>query len=287
MSHPNVRETVPGPLGTELPRPEEFDPISIAFDIQCLSVFYQDKRAITDINIQIPKNRVTAIIGPSGCGKSTLLRTMNRMNDLIIGVKTEGTVTYNGVNLYAKGIDPSRVRSQIGMVFQKPNPFPTKSIYENVAYGPKTHRMKDVKDKVETALRKSALWDVVKDRLKESPMKLSGGEQQRLCLARALAVEPPVILMDEPCSALDPMATLKIEDLMRKLAIDTTVVVVTHNMQQAARVSDYTAFLLQVDSAGEMAAGFPGRLIEFARTRDIFVDPKDKRTAGFITGKFG
>jgi phosphate transport system ATP-binding protein len=244
------------------------------------SAYYGQFRALYHISFQIPERKITALIGPSGCGKSTLLRCINRMNDLIGGFRNEGSMTYHGLDLYARDVDPVEVRRRIGMVFQKPNPFP-KSIYENVAFGPRVNGIKGNMDEiVERSLRSAALWEEVKDKLNESGLALSGGQQQRLCIARALAVQPEIILMDEPCSALDPIATLKIEDLMRDLAKEYTIVIVTHNMQQAARVADYTAFLMmREDRAGE--------LVEYGATDTLFTTPKDKRTEDYITGRFG
>lgn len=242
-----------------------------------LNLWYGDKQALFDININIKRNKITALIGPSGCGKSTLIRCFNRMNDIIDGCRIKGKVIFNGVNIYQEDIDVVEIRKKIGMVFQKPNPFP-KSIYENVAYGPRIHGMRDKKELdeiVERSLKAAALWDEVKDRLHESALSLSGGQQQRLCIARALAVEPEVILMDEPCSALDPVATAKIEDLINELKKKYTVVIVTHNMQQAARVSDYTGFM------------YLGRLIEFGETKQIFENPREELTEKYITGRFG
>jgi len=242
-----------------------------------LNLWYGDKQALFDINISVKRNKVTALIGPSGCGKSTLIRCFNRMNDIIDGCRIKGKVIFNGVNIYQEDIDVVEIRKKIGMVFQKPNPFP-KSIYENVAYGPKIHGIRDKKELdeiVERSLKAAALWDEVKDRLHETALSLSGGEQQRLCIARALAVEPEVILMDEPCSALDPIATAKIEDLINELKKKYTVVIVTHNMQQAARVSDYTGFM------------YLGRLIEFGETKQIFENPREELTEKYITGRFG
>ena len=245
-----------------------------------LAVWYSDFQALRDISLTVPGRRISAIIGPSGCGKSTLLRCFNRMNDLIRGFRVEGELLFEGQNIHAKGIDPVEVRRRIGMVFQKPNPFP-KSVYENVAFGARVNGYVGKLDEiVERALRQAALWDEVKDKLRRNALTLSGGQQQRLCIARALAIEPEVILMDEPCSALDPVATLKIEDLMRELAGSYAIVIVTHNMQQAARVADYTAVMMMAeDRAGEM--------IEHGPTRDIFTNPKEKRTEDYITGRFG
>ena len=247
---------------------------------QGLSAWYHHKAALHSIDFDIPERRITAVIGPSGCGKSTLLRCINRMNELIPGFHAQGTVLFQGQDLYADGVDPVEVRRHIGIVFQKPNPFP-KSIFDNVAFGPRVNGYRgSLNELVERALRQAALWDEVKDDLKQSGLALSGGQQQRLCIARALAVEPEVILLDEPCSALDPAATLKIEDLMRDLAHDYTLVIVTHNMQQAARVSDFTAFILADESGA-------GRIVEFGPTEEIFTAPRDKRTEDYITGRFG
>ncbi|MBN2472873.1 MAG: phosphate ABC transporter ATP-binding protein [Anaerolineae bacterium] len=253
-----------------------------AVEIRNLSVYYGEKLAVKEINIPVNRNRITAFIGPSGCGKSTVLRTINRMNDLIPNARTEGEVFYRGENLYGPEIDAVEVRRRIGMVFQKPNPFP-KSIYENVAYGPRVLGVKDRRQLdqiVEQSLRQAALWDEVKDDLKKSGLALSGGQQQRLCIARALAVEPDVILMDEPCSALDPIATQRIEDLMKELQVDYSIVIVTHNMQQALRVSDYTAFFTTDESR-------TGELVEFGPTDRVFSSPADARTADYIAGRFG
>ena len=244
---------------------------------RALNLYYGDNHALKDISIQIPANKITALIGPSGCGKSTFLKTLNRMNDLVPGVRIDGEVFYNGENIYGKDVDVTRLRRQIGMVFQKANPFPM-SIYDNIAYGPRTHGVKNrakLDDIVERSLRDAAIWDEVKDRLKKSALGLSGGQQQRLCIARALAVEPDILLMDESTSALDPISTSKIEELAMELKNRYTVVMVTHNMQQAVRVSDETAFFLL------------GELVEFGDTERIFSHPHDKRTEDYITGRFG
>ncbi|PWH18260.1 MAG: phosphate ABC transporter ATP-binding protein [Ardenticatenia bacterium] len=253
---------------------------SYALEVRNLSVYYDSFRAVKDINLKLPKRKITAFIGPSGCGKSTLLRTFNRMNDLIPGVRVEGEVLFNGYNLYAPGVDAVEVRRRIGMVFQKPNPFP-KSIYENIAWGARINGYRGNMDElVEQTLRQAALWDEVKDKLHQSGLSLSGGQQQRLCIARAIAIKPEIILMDEPASALDPISTLKIEELMRQLAEKYTIVVVTHNMQQAARISDYTAFLMM----DEDRAGY---LVEYGTTAQIFTNPREKATEDYITGRFG
>jgi phosphate transport system ATP-binding protein len=245
-----------------------------------LSVWYGDFRAVRAIDLEIARQRITAIIGPSGCGKSTLLRAFNRMNDLIPGVRTEGRILFGELDIYAAQIDPVAVRRWIGMVFQKPNPFP-KSIHENVAWGARINGYTgDMDEHVESCLRRAALWDEVHDKLKQSGLSLSGGQQQRLCIARALAVEPEVILMDEPCSALDPIATLKIEELMRELSRSYTIVIVTHNMQQAARVSDFTAMMMMDENRA-------GGVIEFDDTERIFTRPKNPRTEDYVTGRFG
>jgi phosphate transport system ATP-binding protein len=247
-----------------------------------LGIYYGDFRAVTNVNISIKRHMITAIIGPSGCGKSTLLRAFNRMNELFTGTSIEGEILFEGENLYDSAVDPVEVRYRIGMVFQKPNPFP-KSIYENIAWGARIHGFKGkMDDLVESCLRQSALWDEVKDKLKQSGLALSGGQQQRLCIARALAVQPEVILMDEPASALDPIATLKIEELMQELKKNYTIVIVTHNMQQAARVSDYTAMMMLTDRETHS-----GTVIEYDDTKVIFTNPKDKRTEDYVTGRFG
>ncbi len=256
--------------------------------IRCedVNVYYGDFRAVTGVNLEFGRNEITALIGPSGCGKSTLLRSLNRMNDLIDGAHVEGNVLFQEENIYAKGVDPIEVRRRIGMVFQKPNPFP-KSIYDNIAYGPRVTGMKvdNMDDLVEEALTRSALWGEVKDKLKQSAFGLSGGQQQRLCIARTIAVQPDVILMDEPCSALDPIATSRIEDLMHELRQDYTIIIVTHNMQQAARVADRTAFFtaLADDTTGDRT----GVLVEYDLTKNIFEQPQDQRTEDYISGRFG
>jgi phosphate transport system ATP-binding protein len=254
------------------------------FEAHDVAVRYSGVLAVEGITLDVQARRITALIGPSGCGKSTFLRTFNRMNDLIDGARISGRLTFHGHDLYAPDVDPIEVRRRIGMVFQKPNPFP-KSIYDNVAFGPRINgRRKGLDDTVEHALRQAALWDEVKNKLKKSAFTLSGGQQQRLCIARCLAVEPDVILMDEPCSALDPIATSRIEDLMTELKRDYTIVIVTHNMQQAARVSDMTAFMTtDVDDEGRRT----GRLVEYDSTEKMFTNPTDPRTEGYITGRFG
>ena len=249
----------------------------IAFTVKDLHLYYGDNHALKGVNMQIKKNAVTAFIGPSGCGKSTFLKTLNRMNDLVDNVRIEGTVLLDGEDIYAEDVDTTILRKKVGMVFQKPNPFPM-SIYDNIAYGPRVHGIKDKRkldEIVEESLRGAAIFDEVKDRLKKSALGLSGGQQQRICIARALAVQPEVLLMDEPTSALDPISTSKIEDLMEELKKKYTVVVVTHNMQQAVRVSDDTAFFLV------------GEMVEFGETKNIFAYPRDKRTEDYITGRFG
>ena len=258
---------------TEPAAPDD-DPI---IEVEDFSFFYGSKQVLFNIGMTFETNRVTALIGPSGCGKSTFLRTLNRMNDLVPGIRIEGEVNYAGQNIYAPNVDTTWLRKQIGMVFQKANPFPM-SIYDNVAYGPRTHGIRNrvkLDEIVENSLRSAAIWDEVKDRLKKSALGLSGGQQQRLCIARALAVEPEVLLMDESTSALDPISTSKIEDLAAELKSQYTVVMVTHNMQQAARISDNTAFFLL------------GELVEFGKTEQLFSTPADKRTEDYITGRFG
>jgi phosphate transport system ATP-binding protein len=261
-------------------------PAQVVFDVKDLSVSYGSHVALGGVDMQIRKGEITALIGPSGCGKSTYLRCFNRMNDLIPSARVQGTITYHGEDLYARGVDPVVVRQRIGMVFQKPNPFP-KSIYDNIAFGPKVNGMKvDLDEVVETSLRRAALWDEVRGKLSASAYSLSGGQQQRLCIARAIAVNPDVILMDEPCSSLDPIATARIEDLMRELQESYTIVIVTHNMQQAARVSDRTAFFTtEVD--GETDDLRSGRLVEYDYTENIFKNPGDSRTEDYVTGRFG
>jgi phosphate transport system ATP-binding protein len=256
----------------------------VVFDVQGMTVSYDGDPAVSDVSMKIYKNLVTAIIGPSGCGKSTFIRCFNRMNDLIPSARIDGRISYHDTDLYGSSVDPVEVRMRIGMVFQKPNPFP-KSIFDNVAFGPRVLGMKDgISDRVQRALEQAALWDEVKDRLKRNALSLSGGQQQRLCIARALAVEPEVILMDEPASALDPIATTRIEDLMHDLKQDYTIVIVTHNMQQAARVADLTAFFSVAPTDG---GGRTGILVEYDATRRIFTQPSDKRTEDYVTGRFG
>ncbi len=246
-----------------------------ALETRGLSVYYGEKHAVQDVGLAIPANQVVALIGPSGCGKSTLLRCFNRMNDLVKTARVEGAVDFHGQDLYAAGIDPVEVRRRIGMVFQKPNPFP-KSIYDNVAFGPRVNGFEGNLDEiVEESLRRAALWGEVSDRLDDSAYALSGGQQQRLCIARTLAVRPEIVLMDEPASALDPIATQRIEELIYELKKDYTIVIVTHNMQQAARISDYTAFL------------YMGQLIEYGPTQTIFTNPREERTEAYVTGRFG
>ena len=247
-----------------------------------VNLYYGSFQALRNISLEIPEHAITAIIGPSGCGKSSLLRLFNRMNDLITGARVEGKVELDGIPIYDNTIDVVELRKRVGMVFQKPNPFPM-SVFENVAFGPRRHgkhNLGELQDIVERSLHQAALWDEVKDKLQQSGLALSGGQQQRLCIARVLAVEPEVILMDEPCSALDPVATLKIEDLMRSLAQEYSIIIVTHNMQQAARVSDMAAFLMMEEDRA-------GVLVEYGITSEIFTNPKDKRTEDYITGRFG
>jgi phosphate transport system ATP-binding protein len=265
-----------------MPPPESRD---VVFDVSDLNVRYGSVPALKDVSIRVYKNFVTAFIGPSGCGKSTFIRCFNRMNDLIPTAVVEGSVRYHGEDLYGPRVDPVEVRKRIGMVFQKPNPFP-KSIYENVAFGPRVLGMTDdLDERIERALVQAALWDEVKDRLKASALSLSGGQQQRLCIARCLAVEPDVLLMDEPASALDPIATTRIEDLMHDLKRNYTIVIVTHNMQQAARIADMTAFFsVEISDEGKNRTGI---LVEYDTTPKIFTHPSDKRTEDYVTGRFG
>jgi phosphate transport system ATP-binding protein len=282
--HPEKRLSAPVPAleGAERKPLEPTEPI---FEVRGLGVKYGATPAIRKIDLDIGRNRITALIGPSGCGKSTMIRCFNRMNDLIPVAHVEGAVLYHGQDLYGDDVDPVEVRKLIGMVFQKPNPFP-KSIFDNIAFGPRVLGMKGGMDGiVERALRRAALWDEVKDRLKDNAYGLSGGQQQRLCIARCMAVEPDVILMDEPCSALDPIATAKIEDLMLELKDQYSIVIVTHNMQQAARVSDMTAFFTVELDAGEKHR--TGRVVEYAATDKIFTNPDDQRTEDYVTGKVG
>jgi phosphate transport system ATP-binding protein len=247
-----------------------------------LDIYYGNFKAVTGVNMKVERNAITAIIGPSGCGKSTLLRAFNRMNELFAGTSIKGEVTFNGQDIYAKEVDPVEVRYRIGMVFQKPNPFP-KSIYENIAWTARIHGYKGNMDElVESSLQQAALWDEVKDKIHQSGLSLSGGQQQRLCIARAISIKPEVILMDEPASALDPIATLKIEELMQELKKNYTIVIVTHNMQQAARVSDYTAMMMLTNRETHT-----GTVIEFDDTKKLFTNPKDKRTEDYVTGRFG
>ncbi len=274
-THPQV----PAPVAA-LTSTAEMEMDDYAIETRALSVSYSDFRAVHDIQLRVQRRKITAFIGPSGCGKSTVLRTFNRMNDLIPTARVEGEVLLGGQNIYAPEVDAVEVRRRVGMVFQKPNPFP-KSIYENVAWGARINGYRGSMDElVERTLRHAALWDEVKDKLQQSALALSGGQQQRLCIARAIAIEPEIVLMDEPASALDPIATLRIEELMRALAQEYTIIVVTHNMQQAARVSDYTAFFMVDDQRS-------GYLVEQGPTREIFTNPKDRRTEDYITGRFG
>jgi phosphate transport system ATP-binding protein len=279
--------TIAAPIATGEPADQSMQSMQseVVFDVRDLNVYYGSFLAVRDVNLQIRQHEITAFIGPSGCGKSTVLRCFDRMNDLIEGARVDGKVLYHGVDLYDDRIDPVEVRKRIGMVFQKPNPFP-KSIYDNIAFGPRLSGSKEnLDDVVERALRQAALWDEVKDRLKKSAMGLSGGQQQRLCIARAVAVQPEVILMDEPCSALDPIATARIEDLMQELKSEYTILIVTHNMQQAARVSDRTAFFTtEVNAQSDTRTGL---LVEYAETPKIFSAPEDERTENYVTGRFG
>jgi phosphate transport system ATP-binding protein len=272
---------------TAAPDPAVRDDVPVVFATRDLAVYYGEFRAVREVDLDIHQHEITAFIGPSGCGKSTVLRCFDRMNDLIEGARVEGLISYHGLDLYGPDVDPVEVRRRIGMVFQKPNPFP-KSIYDNLAFGPRLNGVRkksQLDDIVERSLRRAALWDEVKDRLNSSAMGLSGGQQQRLCIARCVAVEPEVILMDEPCSALDPIATARIEELMQEIKADYTIVIVTHNMQQAARVSDRTAFFTtEVNPESDRRTG---RLVEYTATTKIFSNPDDERTEAYVTGRFG
>jgi phosphate transport system ATP-binding protein len=289
METNTIKPPVEGMILTHLENKPYMEPVilttpELKIEVKSFSLYYGKFKALGDIHMPIVRNQITAIIGPSGCGKSTLLRSLNRMNDLVSNVTTEGQILLNQENLYAPGIDVVNIRRRVGMVFQRPNPFP-KSIYENVAYGPRLYGInkKSILDSiVERSLKQAALWDEVKDKLGQSGLAISGGQQQRLCIARALAVEPEIILMDEPASALDPVATLKIEDLMQTLKEKYTIVIVTHNMQQAARVSDFTAFMMIDDPQTRC-----GILVEYGETPQIFTQPKLKVTEDYITGRFG
>jgi len=275
-----------GSVADEVHGPHAHGEQSVIFDVDNLGVHYGEHLAVRDVRLTVHSHQVTALIGPSGCGKTTVLRCFNRMNDLIRSARVHGKVTFRGQDLYEDGVDVTEVRRRIGMVFQKPNPFP-KSIFDNVAYGPKIAgcSKRDLEGIVEKALKRAALWDEVKDRLKKSALGLSGGQQQRLCIARAIAVEPEVILMDEPCSALDPVSTAHIEDLMAEIKTQYTIVIVTHNMQQAARASDMTAFF--TTEADEVGAHRSGVLVEYDATKQIFSNPSDSRTESYVTGRFG
>jgi phosphate transport system ATP-binding protein len=282
------QEILPPALGGLTHHPAEppaAEPKAVIFETKDVSVHYGEKLALRNVSLKMAENEITALIGPSGCGKSTFIRCLNRMNDLIPGARVDGSVLYHDVDLYGTDVDPVQVRKRIGMVFQKPNPFP-KSIYDNVAFGPRVARMGgDTDEIVEQALRRAALWDEVKDRLNTNAFGMSGGQQQRLCIARALAVKPDVLLMDEPCSALDPISTARIEDLMAELKDDYSMVIVTHNMQQAARVSDRTAFFtVQLDAEDGHRIG---EVVEYDYTDKIFSNPSDSRTEDYVTGKFG
>jgi phosphate transport system ATP-binding protein len=283
-----VEEHVHASAATALPdrsaEPTAAGPTETIFDVQDVDVYYGSHKAVAGVNFKLPHRKITALIGPSGCGKSTFIRCLNRMNDLIPSARVDGRIIYHDQDLYAANIDPVQVRKRIGMVFQKPNPFP-KSIYDNIAFGPRLLGMKGNMDEiVESALRRGALWDEVKDRLKTNAFGMSGGQQQRLCIARALATEPDVLLMDEPCSALDPISTGRIEDLMLELKETYSIVIVTHNMQQAARVSDMTAFFTVQLSENEQRTG---HVVEYAATDKIFTNPDDPRTEEYVTGKVG
>ena len=281
-----ARATAPQESGeTPVAAARADEPRGTIFDVEDINVFYGEHKAIRNVTLDLKLNEITALIGPSGCGKSTFIRCLNRMNDLIPSARVEGKIVYHGEDLYASDIDPVQVRKRIGMVFQKPNPFP-KSIFDNIAFGPRVMGMKgDMDEIVERALKRGALWDEVKDRLKTNAFGMSGGQQQRLCIARALATEPDVLLMDEPCSALDPISTGRIEDLMIELKQNYSIVIVTHNMQQAARVSDKTAFFtVELHDEGKSRTG---AVVEFDKTDKIFSNPQDKRTEDYVTGKFG
>jgi len=279
--HPAANRVTASALGKDL------DAAPVVFELDKLEVFYGAFRAVRDVSLGIHQGQITAFIGPSGCGKTTVLRCLNRMNDLVPGARIGGNIRYHGVDLYGHDVSATEVRRRIGMVFQKPNPFP-KSIYDNIAYGPRINGISDrrkLDEIVEKSLRAAALWDEVKDRLKHSALGMSGGQQQRLCIARTIAVEPEVVLMDEPCSALDPIATARIEELMSQLKTTYTIVIVTHNMQQAARVSDRTAFFTaELDSKNDQRTGL---LVEYDATAKIFSNPSDERTENYITGRFG
>jgi phosphate transport system ATP-binding protein len=269
-------------MNSVLPNDKAVGRGKIRLRTEAVNLYYGSFQALRNINLEIPERAITAVIGPSGCGKSSFLRLFNRMNDLITGARVGGKIELDGINIYDKAIDVVELRKKVGMVFQKPNPFPM-SVFENVAFGPRRHGHEnrgELLDIVEKSLRQAALWNEVEDKLSQSALALSGGQQQRLCIARVLAVEPEVILMDEPCSALDPVATLKIEDLLRSLAENYTIVIVTHNMQQAARVSDMAAFLMMEEDRA-------GVLVEYGLTSELFTNPKDKRTEDYITGRFG
>ena len=273
------RETAPGEAIGTVGLNRAADPPTV-IELSDVSFYYGSFRAVKEISIRIPARRISALIGPSGCGKSTLLRTMNRMNDLIPGTRLEGDILYHGQDLYGRDVDPVEVRRRIGMVFQKPNPFP-KSIYDNIAFGPRISGFRgNLDDLVESSLRRAVLWDEVKDKLKQSGLALSGGQQQRLCIARAIATEPDVILMDEPCSALDPRSTLQIEELMAELKQNYTIVIVTHNMQQAARASDQTVFMTMADDRA-------GYVVEQGPTIEIFTNPRNRLTEDYVSGRFG
>jgi phosphate transport system ATP-binding protein len=294
MSETSVTDDVDQPRSmtsaassTTVGRMSAEDSHDVMLKLEDLSVLYGDFRAVRDVNLDIRRSEITAFIGPSGCGKSTVLRCLNRMNDLIIGARVEGKISFHGIDMYGPEADAGEVRRRVGMVFQKPNPFP-KSIWENVAYGPKVNgqrKKSELDDIVEKSLRGAALWDEVKDRLKTSALGMSGGQQQRLCIARAIAIEPEVLLMDEPCSSLDPIATARIEDLMQEIKQEYTIVIVTHNMQQAARVSDRTAFFTtEVNTESDRRTGV---MVEFDYTDKMFSNPGDERTEAYVTGRFG